>query len=270
MPQPSRATGTSGLSSRASTPAQHGHPPDDSPITARIIHSRVASTRIAIVSSSLTGPRCGHGEAVVAAGEDAHVGVFGELVGSAEGVPLALHDQGGYAGADQLVDPGLLGTARRMEREGQRQAAHRPEIDGAPGRRAGPCRPATDDQRRGRAQPARGSAQSLVERGRGRGDLAPGQHPRLLEADHGHALPGQRGGQGRQVAGADAAAGTMAEQQGRDRPPGPVGDGARLAQRSREPRLAPGHGVPTHVSASSSGSGSRSSGPLLRTLLTSS
>ena len=83
---------------------------------------------------------------------------------------------------------------------------------------------------------------------------------------------GQRRGQRQQVARVDAAAGTVAEQQGRDRPARAAGDQPALALRAWDDRstalmLAASSGRP--VPDVLSGRGSTSSGPLLRTLSTS-
>ena len=163
------------------------------------------------------------------------------------------------------------GRPGRVQREGERQAAARRRARGRSGRRSGP-------RRSGRRRPAgcaraavsaaATSASSRVGR-RGR-DRAPGDPPRLLEPDHRDA----RGGAGR-AASASRSRVSMP-------PPAPwlsssVATGRRA--RSVTSRASP-CGVATRRSLlmrsaarapgpSSSGSGSTSSGPLLRTLLTS-
>ena len=85
-----------------------------------------------------------------------------------------------------------------------------------------------------------------------------------------HTVPGQPVGERLQVAGLDAATGAMAEQQGHERRPGPVGDESGLAVRGRHAPFVGGHTVSSRTPSgtSSSGSGSSSSGPLFLTALT--
>ena len=153
--------------------------------------------------------------------DDGHLDAVGELLGTAHRVPLALDHQGREADAEQLVDPRGLRAARRVQREGQAQAAARPQPRGGPGGRPGAGRAAAHHQRGAGAHRRGGRAQPVVEGRRRGGHLAAGHPPRLLEADHGHVVAGQVGGQRLEVGGVDAVAGTVAQQQRRDRAAGP-------------------------------------------------
>ena len=97
---------------------------------------------------------------------------------------------------------------------------------------------------------------------------------RLLEEHDADALARQVPGQRLEVAGVDAAPGSVTEQQGGDGAARAVGDQATLAMRrtdslvGRRGRHRGPPQEPASSGTSSSGSGSISSGPLLRTLLT--
>ena len=119
------------------------------------------------------------------------------------------------------------------------------------------------------AQRASRRREADVERGRRAGHLAALHPPRLLEQQHADALPRQGGRQRLQVAGVDALAGAVAEQQRRDRPARPVGDQSAVAVR-RTDALLGGHArsVSGQVGNVVQRQRLHQPGPLLRTLLT--
>src|SRR5680860_67720 len=69
-------------------------------------------------------------EAVVGPGNDGEVVPLRELLGPPERVPLALDYQGGKLRAVELVEAGLLGLSRRLEREGKGATPRRAEGPG--------------------------------------------------------------------------------------------------------------------------------------------
>ena len=195
-----------------------------------------------------------------------------ELLGRAEGVALALDDQRRHPRpTSSSSSRDVSGLARGVQRERQREHRRGAEVVGGAARAAGAGAATAEDQRGPRSaagrrrRPAHG-----VEDRRRRGDLAPGDPPGLLEPDHGDPLrrqraPRARRGRGRrdrrrrraEEAAWRAGCGTGRCAAGRRRAACPGADSVMPP-----PRRLDDSGT------SSAGSGSASSGPLLRTLLT--
>ena len=150
-----------------------------------------------------------------------------------------------------------------MQGERQRDDPRSPDATGGPARHPGPCAAAADEERTSHAGEAyglrHGHQPRLVElRGRTRDPLA-GHPPGLLDPDDGDPGGRQLARQGGEVTGLDPAAGAMAEDEQRTRPPG---------GRSANSRASP-TGVSTDQGlAVTRASGSSRSMPLLSTLLT--
>ena len=241
------------------------------PVTSRTIHSSVASTMIAATSSWVSGADFGTLKPW-SAGYDGQLGALGKLLGATHRVTLALDHQHRDAGAGELGHPRLLGSARRVQREGQRQVRRRRRGTsrcGPPsGRRRSVRRPRAGC---GAGSSRRRSAAPSSSVGGGGGDLPAGHPPGLLQPDHGDALAGQRGRQRVRSWVSMPTAGAVAEQQRGDGVAGPADVTSRaspcgvgIVRTSLMCPLSPTM-APT---AQASGSGASSSGPLLRTLPT--
>ena len=143
-----------------------------------------------------------------------------DLVRTAEGVPPALDDVDRHARPRELVGPGLLRPAGRVQRERQAEDAGRPGRDRRPAGDPGPGAATADDERAGAGAGAgegvvrerrEGGEPAGVEPGRRRGDPAAGDPPRLLDED-GAPAAGHGDRHGRlEVGGLDPAAGAVPE-----------------------------------------------------------
>ena len=132
-----------------------------------------------------------------------------DVVGAAEGVPVALHDQERDRDGGQLGGSAALGAPRGMQREPLwqyavgtllgRRAARDPGAGAAPAQHERAGEPA------GVPQVSEDGAPGDVEAGgRGRDPLA-GDPPRLLHPQHRPARTGHRLGHGGEIGGVDAA-----------------------------------------------------------------
>ena len=193
----------------------------------------------------------------------------GNSSGRAERVVAALDTSVGTPAPSELVEPGLLRLARRVQREATAPGSRRPELP-APYRQAdrAPALAAADDDRRAGTRSGVTAARSPTSRVAGAGrDLPAGPPPRLLDQHHGDALRGEARSPARSRSRASmpppapwlsrtaSAIGRVPRARVTSRPsPSGVGDDpvSALAHR-RTPRA---------------GIGSTSSGPLLRTLPT--
>ena len=119
-------------------------------------------------SSWETSPRLGTRNPWSAPGDDGEVDVGGELLRRPERVALALDDQRRQPGGLELLEPGALRPAGRVQRERERQEAAGAEGAGAPGGRTGAGAAPAEHQRGADAHlPAAATRHSSSTAGRG-------------------------------------------------------------------------------------------------------
>lgn len=183
--------------------------------TSDAVHSTTPSVMTSRARSWPIPARLGIAKAVVAVRhlDDPEI-TLGELGGPAEGIVAALYDEGGHTGAEQFVRAGILGPARRVQREAQGEDGAGAQFAGGTAGDAGAGAAAAGDHRQLHAgQRGPDPAPSGVQRLRGGRHLLARDPPGLFDEGHAHPVSGQDPGDRLEVARLDPTARAMAQRE---------------------------------------------------------